>query len=49
MTEQLLLDGVDTKCCRHCRRLPDGRCGWLTETGMGAHITHCSECRQGWR
>ncbi len=49
MSEQLMLAGVDTKCCGHCRRLPDGRCRWLTETGSAAHIVSCGWCRRGWK
>lgn len=47
MTTQLMLDGIDTRCCGHCRRLPDGRCQWLTETGRGTHIVNCGWCRLG--
>jgi hypothetical protein len=44
--EQLTLAGVETLCCKHCGRLPDGRCRWLTDTGMEAHIAACFECRR---
>lgn len=42
MVQQLTL--LDTKCCKHCRRLDDGRCRWLTEKRMDTHITYCLEC-----
>jgi hypothetical protein len=41
--EQLTL-GVDTLCCKHCRRLPDGRCAWLDERRLDAHSRGCFEC-----